>query len=70
MTKDQVEWIKRMYQRGCRVKCIQMDDPWNPIPSDMTGTVEVVDDIGQIHVQWDNGRTLALVPGIDQFEKI
>ncbi len=32
--------------------------------------IEVVDDIGQLHMKWDNGRTLALVPGEDSFRKL
>ena len=31
------------------------------------GTITGVDDIGQIHVNWDNGSTLALVYGEDRF---
>ena len=31
---------------------------------------EAVDDIGQLHMKWDNGRTLALVPGEDSFRKL
>ncbi len=29
-----------------------------------------VDDAGQLQMQWDNGRTLALVPGVDAFSRI
>ncbi len=36
----------------------------------LQGTVEIVDDIGQIHVKWDNGRNLALVPEEDGFRKL
>ncbi|MGK7933368.1 MAG: DUF4314 domain-containing protein, partial [Microcystaceae cyanobacterium] len=32
------------------------------------GTVDHVDGIGQIHVFWDTGSTLALVPSEDEFE--
>ena len=28
------------------------------------------DDDGQLHMKWDNGRTLALIYGVDQFETI
>jgi hypothetical protein len=31
------------------------------------GTVDFVDDTGTIHVDWDNGSTLGLVPGEDQY---
>ena len=31
------------------------------------GTVESVDDAGQLHVKWDNGSTLALNPECDKF---
>ena len=31
------------------------------------GTVDFVDDMGTIHVTWDNGSTLGMVPGEDQY---
>jgi hypothetical protein len=45
------------------------DDP-RPVASGTRGTVKVVDDMGSIHMQWDNGRTLALIPGEDRFRKL
>lgn len=45
-----------------------MDDP-HPVPSGTVGTVTCVDSIGQIHVDWDNGSTLALTE-IDKFHKL
>ena len=47
-----------------------MNDPFAPVPSGTRGTVDYVDDMGQIHMRWDNGRTLALVPGEDSFRKL
>jgi hypothetical protein len=47
-----------------------MEDPYAPIEPGTQGTVEFVDDMGQIHMRWDNGRTLALVPSEDNFKKI
>jgi hypothetical protein len=30
----------------------------------------MVDDLGTVHVRWDNGSTLGLVPGEDRWEEI
>ncbi len=45
------------------------DDP-HPVPSGTLGTVTAVDDAGQVHVRWRNGRGLALVPGHDSFHVV
>ena len=58
-----------IYFPGDRVVLIHMDDPY-PIPDGTRGTVDYVDDAGQIHMKWDNGRTLALVPGVDKFRHL
>ena len=52
---------------GKRIKCVKMNDP-NPVESGTEGVVKGVDDMGTIHVNWDNGRTLGIVPSEDQFE--
>ena len=68
--RRQAERYKAEYPPGTRVHLLHMNDPYSPVESGMRGTVEVVDDIGQIHMKWDNGRTLALVPGEDSFCKL
>lgn len=62
--------IKKKYPAGTRIRLINMNDPWHPVEPGTEGTVQSVDDIGQLHMKWDNGRTLALVPGQDHFEVI
>jgi hypothetical protein len=57
----------RLKYMGKRVKCIWMDDPYHPVPPQTKGTVDHVDDIGTLHVKWDNGSTLGLVPHSDIF---
>lgn len=52
---------------GKRVKLISMNDPY-PIPSGTLGTIVRVDDMSNIHVHWDNGSSLSLLPDEDQFE--
>lgn len=64
-----VEAIKEMYPKGTRIKLIRMVDI-HSIPSGTKGTVELVDDMGTIHMKWDNGRALGLIPEIDEFEII
>ena len=55
--------------KGKRIKCISMNDP-HPIAEGTEGTVELVDDMGTIHVKWDNGSRLGLVPDEDKYELI
>ena len=64
------ERIKKEYPKGTRIQLNEMNDPYSPVPSGTRGTVDVVDDQAQIHMKWDNGRTLALIPDIDSFRKL
>ena len=41
--------------------------PYAPIAPGTEGEVDFVDDIGTIHMKWDNGRTLGIAPGEDSF---
>ena len=52
---------------GQRVKLISMEDHW-AVPPGTEGTITGIDDIGNIHVQWDTGSTLSLIPDVDAFE--
>ena len=49
---------------------LSMNDPYSPVESGMRGTVQSVDDIGQLLMKWDNGRSLALIPGEDSFRRL
>ena len=64
------ERYKAEYPPGTRVVLHHMDDPYAPVESGTRGMVKHVDDAGQLHMQWDNGRTLPLVPGEDSFRKL
>ena len=65
----QIEQIRQTYAPGTRIEHQHMEDP-QPVPDGTRGTVANVDDAGTIHMKWDNGRTLGLVPGEDQFRKL
>ena len=47
-----------------------MDDPYHPVPAGTIGIVDHIDDAGTIHMKWENGSSLGLIEGQDQFEVI
>ena len=61
--------VRLNYPPDTRIELVQMEDNW-AVPPGTRGTVEHVDDAGQIHMKWDNGRTLAIVPQVDKFRKL
>ena len=58
--------IKQRYPKGTRIRLSRMEGEQD-MPAGLEGTVAVVDDIGQIHMDWDNGRTLPLNVEQDSF---
>ena len=62
--------IKEQYPPGTRVLLNQMNDPYHPVESGTRGSVMHVDDQANMHMKWDNGRTLALDPEVDSFRKL
>lgn len=55
---------------GTRIMLLGMENDPNPVESGTRGTVRVVDDIGTLHCDFDNGRSLGVVPGEDSFRKL
>lgn len=70
MNNEEIARIKKEYPVGNRIRLISMTDDPRPIAAGEEGTVACVDDIGSIHVNWDNGRSLAVIPGVDTFCRI
>ena len=68
-SREQVERLRQRYPAGTRIVLHSMDDAQAPPPGTM-GTVVYVDDMGQLGVEWDNGSSLSLVPGVDSFSKV
>ena len=69
LNQNEVDEIRKMYPSGTKIKLICMNDSYG-VPSGTKGVVDYVDDDGQIHMNWDNGSSLAIIQGIDKFEKI
>ena len=65
-----VKRMKDTYQPGTRIMLDCMGDDPRPIPPGTKGTVRIVDDMGTVHCDFDNGRHLGLVPGEDFFHAI
>lgn len=70
MNKKIIEQLREQYPKGTRICLNHMYDPYCPIPSGTMGTVDHVDDIGTIHMSWDNGQSLGLIPNQDDFAVI
>lgn len=68
-SEAQVARIRQNYPIGTRILLNHMEDGW-AVPTGTRGTVIYVDDAGQLGMKWDNGRTLALIPGVDSFRKL
>jgi hypothetical protein len=53
---------------GRRVELVRCTDPYTTLKPGAKGTVDFVDALGTVHVKWDDGRSLGLVPGEDTWE--
>ena len=70
MRKD-IQRLREQYPKGSRGELLEsVTDPYHPLPAGSKGTVWAVDDAGQLHINWDEGGSLALIYGIDSFRKI
>lgn len=61
-----VKRLKSLYPPRITVVLDSMDDVHAP-PVGSKGEVICVDDIGTVHVKWENGSCLGLIHGQDKF---
>lgn len=66
-SEKMVKFLREKYPPGTRIRLVSMEDPYAPVAPGTEGTLVCVDDAGQFQMKWDNGRTLALIPGEDSF---
>ena len=68
LRSETIEYLRESFPRGCRVELVRMDPQASPVGT--LGTVIGVDDVGTIHVNWDNGSGLGVAYGEDYAVKI
>lgn len=62
--EKQLAMLREKYPAGAMVRLISMDDKQAP-PVGTIGEVMFVDDAGSVHVKWQNGSSLAVIPEVD-----
>lgn len=70
LTVEEVRKIKQMYVKGTKVELIKMYDYINEVPTGTKGIIDFVDDMGTLHIVWENGSSLGLIVGVDEFKII
>lgn len=66
MTREEILGIKEVFKEGMGVYLYEMQG--EPNMFDLKGEVLYVDDIGQVHVRWENGSSLALNIDCDSYK--
>ena len=67
--RRQAETLKKQYPKGTVIRLCSMNNEPD-MPEGLVGHVTFVDDIGQIHMAWENGRSLPLVASEDSFQVV
>ena len=52
-------------REGDRIELVSTTDEWARVPRGTRGTVAYVDALGTVHVNFDTGHRLGLIPGED-----
>lgn len=52
---------------GAQIELVRTNDPYTHLKPGAIGTVQFIDDVGTIHVRWDDGSNLGLIVGEDSY---
>lgn len=69
-SREEVESLRAEYPKGTRISLVKMDDPYSKLQPGDRGTVNFVDDAGNIDVSWDIGEGLSIAYGEDECRKL
>ena len=65
-----LEQLRKQYPKGTKLQLISMRNEKYPILPGTVGEVTHIDDIGNIHVRWQNDSSLAIIPEVDSFRVV
>lgn len=68
--KKYIEQLRKKYPVGTKIQLISMRDEKYPVLPGTIGEVTGIDDAGSIHMKWENGSSLALIPEVDSFRVV
>ena len=68
ISEEELTRLREKYPKGTRIHLIHMHDKWGCRLDGSLGTVDHIDDAGTIHIHWDMGSSLGLIPNEDEFE--
>ncbi len=69
LKNNELEKLRSQFPAGTRVELVEMDDPQVPLPG-TRGSVQGVDDAGQLLMRWDTGSGLNVIWGEDKIRKV
>lgn len=64
------EQYRQTHPPGTRIVLLDTSETLQPVPIGTRGTIHFIDDQSQLHMKWDNGRSLAVIPSEDSFRKL
>ena len=65
--KAYLEQLRKQYPKGTKLQMITMRNEKYLVPPGTVGEVTHIDDMGNIHICWQNGSSLAIIPEVDSF---
>lgn len=66
-SEKELAMLREKYPTGTMVQLISMNDEQAP-PVGTIGEIQFVDDAGSVHIHWQNGSSLAVIPDVDRIE--
>lgn len=69
-SKEELKQIRCNYPVGSRVELVYTNDPWTELRPGARGTVSMVDGVGIVYVDWDNGSELGMLYRVDRIKRV